>query len=581
MSGRVPQNFLNDLLERTDLVALISARVPLRKNGHHYKACCPFHNEKTPSFNVHPTKQFYHCFGCGQHGNAIGFLMEYDKLPFLDAVETLAKQAGVNMPEHFSASPKQESHKQFYQLLEQASHYYQTQLRTHPAAPAVIDYLKKRGLTGQIAKEYGLGFAPEGWDNLLKHLSYKHEAALTTIGMTITKEQGRGCYDRFRNRLMFPIRDSRGRVLGFGGRVLDDSTPKYLNSPETPIYHKGSQLYGLYEVLQRKQKLEYLLLVEGYMDVIALAQHEVYSAVASLGTAATRQQLERAFRQVNTLVFCFDGDQAGTTAAARALETVLPLLEDGRTVNFMFLPQGEDPDTLIRKEGTAAFKTRIANAEPLSDFFFARLQQEAPATSPDSRARLGTLAMPLIETLPEGLFKQMLLDQLAKMIGMDVSRLAPRPKTQSPTRLSTTSSQQPLQVEARSPLRHAISLLLNQPSLISNVTDITALSRLRANGTPVLLELISLLRAQPNLKTGSILEHWRDRPEYETLAQIAAQEFILPEAGLVAEFQDTLLRVTQQAYEQQMEVLHAKASREGLTDSEKRELQDLIKRGRI
>ncbi|MDQ5892159.1 MAG: primase, partial [Pseudomonadota bacterium] len=402
MAGRIPRVFINDLLARTDIVDLIDARVKLKKQGKNYHACCPFHHEKTPSFTVNGDKQFYHCFGCGAHGNAIDFLMNYDRLEFVETIEELATMHGLEVPYETGTGPtKQEIHQRHnqYELMGHISEFYQQALQHSVGVPA-LQYLQQRGLSAEVISHFAIGFAPSGWDNVLKRFGEGSDRnVLNDAGMLVTNDQGR-TYDRFRERVMFPIRDKRGRVIAFGGRVLGNDTPKYLNSPETGIFHKGRQLYGLYEAQQSHKDLKRLLVVEGYMDVVALSQFCIDYAVASLGTSTTAEHIQLLFRATDQVVCCYDGDRAGREAAWRALETALPYLNDGRQLRFMFLPDGEDPDTLVRKEGKAAFEQRMVQALPLSQFLFETLQQQVDMSSADGRTKLGILAMPLIGQVP-------------------------------------------------------------------------------------------------------------------------------------------------------------------------------------
>jgi len=402
MAGRIPQQFIDEVLARTDIVSLIDSRVPLKKAGKDYVARCPFHDEKTPSFTVSPDKQFYHCFGCGAHGSAIGFLMEYDHLEFREAVEELARQAGLSLPQPTQPhrpAPQQGGHDipALHRILERAAHYYQAMLRRHPERDRAVTYLKGRGVSGEIAKRFELGYAPPGWHNLEDALGHDPDtrAHLLEAGLLTRREDDRPPYDRFRDRIMFPIRDLRGRVVGFGGRLIDGDGPKYLNSPETPVFHKGEELYGLYQA-RRAGELRRLLVVEGYMDVVALAQHGIHYAVATLGTALTPEHLRRAYRLVDEIVFCFDGDTAGEAAAWRAVETLLPFLDDRRSARFVFLPQGRDPDDHVRAVGKAAFEAEIERSVTFSDFFLDRLGREADLRSMDGHARLIQQARPLL-----------------------------------------------------------------------------------------------------------------------------------------------------------------------------------------
>ncbi|MCY1273987.1 DNA primase [compost metagenome] len=425
MAGLIPQGFIDDLLNRTDIVEVVGSRVQLKKAGKNYTARCPFHNEKTPSFSVSPDKQFYYCFGCGAGGNALGFIMDHDNLDFPQAVEDLAKRAGIDVPREEggrSNRPRQPTDSPLYALLTAASDYYRHALKQHPTRKAAVEYLKGRGLTGEIARDFALGFAPPGWDNLLKHmggdsLQQKH---MIDAGLLIENAETGKRYDRFRDRVMFPIRDSRGRIIAFGGRVLGDDKPKYLNSPETPVFHKGQELYGLFEARKHNRNLDEIMVVEGYMDVIALAQQGLRNAVATLGTATSEEHIKRLFRLVPSVLFCFDGDQAGRKAAWRALEATLPSLEDGRRARFLFLPEGEDPDSLVRKEGTDAFRARLTqHAQPLADYFFQQLTQEADPGSLEGKAHLATLAAPLIERIPGANLKVLMRQRLAEITGLN------------------------------------------------------------------------------------------------------------------------------------------------------------------
>ena len=430
MAGLIPQAFIDDLLDRLDIVEVVDHRVKLKKTGKNYSACCPFHDEKSPSFTVSPDKQFYHCFGCGASGNAIGFVMEYERQEFPETVETLARLAGLEVPREARRpedSKADQEKKSIYSLLEQADDYYQTQLRQHPQRMTAVNYLKGRGLTGTIVRDFGVGFAPPGWDNILKELgsTTTERQQLTSAGMLIQRDQDkrsgnadRNHYDRFRHRIMFPIRDTRGRVIGFGARVLGDDKPKYLNSPETPVFHKGRELYGLYEARKAYSQLPRLMVVEGYMDVVALAQFDIRYGVATLGTACGEEHLTRAFRYTSEVVFCFDGDSAGRNAARRALENSLPAMQDGRRVKFLFLPEGEDPDTLVRQIGADKFTGMIETAVPLEDFLFDASAEGLDLQSMEGRARMTKLAAPLLHKLPKGVYRELMFDNLASRTGL-------------------------------------------------------------------------------------------------------------------------------------------------------------------
>lgn len=404
----IPQAFIDELLSRTDIVEVVDQRIPLRKRGSNHMACCPFHNEKTPSFSVSQTKQIYHCFGCGAGGNAISFLMNYDKLSFSEAIEHLASAIGLSLPAENKPLSKNSSNHNLYDLLAQIAVYYQKQLRQHPDAQCAIDYLKQRGFTGTIAKTFEIGYVPEAWDSLSKAFPHRQEQ-LFSCGMLIKNEQGR-YYDRFRGRIMFPIRNQRGKVIGFGGRIIEKGEPKYLNSPETSVFHKGSELYGLYEACQANRQLERILIVEGYLDVIALAQYGITYAVATLGTATSPEHLKKLFRYTKELVFCFDGDSAGQSAAWKALEQALPFMEDGRQVRFLILPSGHDPDSYIRTLEPTQFISQITTAMPLEDFLFNKLRQDINLDSSAGKAQLVKEISERLDLLPKGSLKPILLE---------------------------------------------------------------------------------------------------------------------------------------------------------------------------
>lgn len=433
MAGRIPQNFIDDLISRLDIIDVVSARTRLKKAGKNYSACCPFHNEKTPSFTVSPDKQFYYCFGCGATGSAVKFVMEFDGLDFPDAVEKLAGDLNIEVPrEGLSQQNREPQHRELYALTQKAADFFELQLRTSSEKGKAVEYLKDRGLSGKAAKFFSIGYAPPGWDNLQNALApgEKNDSTnnktikqLISCGMTIEKEDGR-TYDRFRDRVMFPIRNVKGQVIAFGGRVLGDEKPKYLNSPETPIFHKGQELYGLYEARKIRQKLTRMIIVEGYMDVVALAEYGIHYAVATLGTATSEHHIRRLFKVVPEIIFCFDGDKAGRTAAQRAMETVLPALQDGLQARFLFLPDGEDPDTIVRKEGKEAFEKRLDNSKHLPEFLFDSVKEQVDFDTLDGKARFGQIAAPLISRLPTGMLKELMQQQLSQETGIKQEVLA-------------------------------------------------------------------------------------------------------------------------------------------------------------
>jgi len=574
MAGRIPQEFLDQLLNRVDLVEIVNRRVPLRRAGRDFMACCPFHAEKTPSFTVSPSKQFYHCFGCGAHGTAIGFLMAYERLEFLDAVEELARHAGLELPQTGAGG---DSSRTLRERVAQADRFFRQQLRTHPARQRAVDYLRRRGLTGQIAAAFGIGYAPPGWENLCRTLREAGAPVeeLLTAGLISRDEQGR-LRDRFRDRIIFPIRDRRGQAMAFGGRALDgETTPKYLNSPETPLFHKGSELYGLYEARARTPALHRLVVVEGYMDVVALAQQGIPYTVATLGTATTSVHIERLFRVVNDLVFCFDGDRAGRAAGWRALEAALPFLSAGRQVSFLFLPEGEDPDSLVRREGQAAFEQRLTQATPLADYLFAELRRQTDPDTLAGRARLAEQARPLLEKLPEGPFRELLVERLRQEAGVTTTRL------RSPPVMAASRADRNLRL-TRTPLRKVIALLLYRPELAQHVTISPTNSE---PGVKLLAELIETLRRHPQLRVATLLERYRDTREGAILEQLAAWE---PEATeqdyqFEAEFADILayLRRRDDPRERLPDMLLQRGAPSALSPEERETVRNLSKLQKI
>lgn len=521
MAGRIPRNFIDDLIARTDIVDFIDSRVKLKKKGKDYRACCPFHNgNNNSSFSVSSDKQFYHCFNCGASGNVLTFIMEYDGIEFVDAIETLAEQLSIEVPREESAAgnAQQNSYidrKDLYQLMAEVTIFYQQQLRQHKNSQQVISYLKGRGLSGETVKHFKIGYAPDGWDELRKRfaISQESESQLVEAGMLIGKEKS-GSYDRFRDRLMFPIHDRRGRVIGFGGRVLGNEEPKYLNSPETPIFHKGKELYGLYQVKQAYKEIQRILVVEGYMDVVALAQFGINYAVASLGTSTTADHIHILFRHSSEVVCCFDGDKAGRDAAWRALENALPYMQDGRTLRFMFLPDGEDPDSLVQKEGKQAFELLMQQALPLSDFLFQHLLAQVDMGNRDSKAKLAQLAIPLISKFPESVFRQMVKERLVVLLGVDEDGL----KKLLPDAQKTENKSNKQKV---TPMRLAISLLLQHPNIAYGLPEFPEFRELNVPGISLLNSLLEICRITPHITTGQLLEHWRDKPEYQQLNRLA------------------------------------------------------------
>ncbi len=572
MSNRIAESFIQDLVLRTDIVQLIDGYVPLKKAGRNFVACCPFHTEKTPSFSVNSQKQFYHCFGCGASGNVISFLMEYAHKNFIEAVEMLAARLGLSIPQG-EYNAKQAKHSSLYDVLRAAMDFYRHELEQDSKA---MNYFQQRGIDAETAQRFALGAAADQWDRLYNHLINKKFSAesIAAVGLSVRSDSGRE-YDRFRGRVMFPIRDRRGRPLGFGGRSMEaEVQPKYLNSPETPVFHKGGELYGLYEAEQVTRNLEHLIIVEGYMDVIALSQHGIVNVVATLGTATTSEHMQRVFRLTSRIIFCFDGDNAGQKAAWRALEAALPVLSDGREVRFIFLPLDEDPDSLVRKQGKEAFNAYLDSAMPLSDFFFNQLSQNLSLETPDGRARLASLATPLLEKMPLGVFRTLMLDELAKKTRLSISSvqkiLPAKPELPSYRPAETSSTAR------KTPVRLGLALLIQYPHLVQYIENKDIFKEVVVAGIELFAAVVDYLQTHAKQTTASLLEHWRDQTEGRYLERLAVEELMTPETGVQAEFKGILLYLQKLAAEQTIEMLWQKASSVGLNDEEKSQLQLLI-----
>ena len=629
MAGLIPQTFIDDLLDRVDIVDVVNSRVQLKKAGKNYKACCPFHEEKSPSFTVAQDKQFYYCFGCGAGGNALGFVMEFDRLDFLPAVELLAKNAGMEIPRE--AAPDRKVTKQkdnLFSTLTESDKYYRHQLRSHPEAKTAVDYLKARGLSGKIAAQFGIGYAPPGWDNLLKSAGGTDDKnqLLDQSGMIIVKPEEKKQYDRFRHRIMFPIRDQRGRTIGFGGRVLDDSTPKYLNSPETPVFHKGRELYGLYEARQTLKEIPCLIMVEGYMDVIALAQYGIANSVATLGTALTENHLQKLFRYTSELVFCFDGDNAGRRAAARSLEIALPEMRDGVSAKFLFLPDGEDPDSMVRQLGTTAFQEQVQKAQPLSEFLFEQLSEGIDSSTADGKARLSKVCAPQINRIPQGVFRQLMLEELSRRTGISADNLRDYVATHvSPQqRAAATAEKLPTAINSLenytppnaiddghyaefdgsietdqysdltpiraskirlSPVKFITALLLNHPALAESADDLSFLDKSTDEDIQLFLRVLDVAKKNPHYKPSHIFAYWLgthgNQAETKLLQSLAASELYHPPVGIGRddhqEFTDALAHIISDAFnalpvaERAMHLLQRKV----LNESEIKQLHKL------
>lgn len=604
MAGRIPQAFIDELIARSDIAEVVGSRLTLKKTGKNYSALCPFHNEKSPSFSVNPDKQFYYCFGCGASGNALTFLMEHDHQDFVDAVETLARMQGMQVPREEGHRPvrNDEQQRQQKQLADErqrcmdlARRFYQDALH-QPSGQQGLDYFRQqRGLQDPLLETYALGVAPDAWDALKNHLTAAGipETMQLELGLLVQKEETGRLYDRFRNRVVFPIRNIKGQTIGFGGRVLDDSKPKYLNSPETPLFYKGQELYGLYEARQQPGRLERLLVVEGYMDVVALAQQGIHWAVATLGTATSEEHLKRIFRLVNEVVFCFDGDAAGTQAAARALQTILPLMTDGRHARFLFLPQGEDPDTLVRKEGAGLFEQRVGQALPLAEYMLRYLKQGLDLTLLDDQARLAQAAKPLLHTLPDGMLKRRITHHLSQITGMQEQDLlgtgvmsqstlqplsAPSSGHQSADYAQNRNSgTKPAREGQTLPVEEKLlRLLVRYPDQIKQVDQALQLDPQSSPAAALLVEVLAYLRKTPGATTQVLLAHWLGTPQGEQLLERARLALELSRDAAnkeIAEISAYLLAKTREEMQQQRYTALLDASGRGkLTSEEHQEL---------
>jgi len=576
----ISRDFISELINRIDIVALIHREVPLKKTGRNYAACCPFHSEKTPSFIVFPQSQSYHCFGCGAHGRAIEFMMHYAQLSYVEAIHQLAAHCGVTVVYEGDKHAVIPQRQPLYHVMTQAAEYYQQQLWQHQPA---IDYLKKRGLSEEIIAEFGIGYAPHKWDNVLKIWGKAQHAALLEAGLIVVHHKTGGSYDRFRQRIMFPLYDQQGRVIAFGGRVLDASQPKYLNSPETPLFQKGRELYNWY-LTRKVRPLETVIIVEGYLDVLALAQHGIRHAVASMGTALSETQLNRLFRSVAEVVFCFDGDAAGHKAAWRSLETVLPLLHAGRQVRFMFLPAELDPDSFIRQYGASGFHQQLAQAQPLSTFLFDTLRQQADTATAEGRAAFQELAMPFLQRLPQGDLRNFMINELKAQIFSTQTRQNQQRSTTLVSSNSISASRKGLvnnknnNFIALSLIHKAIVCLLQQPELAQAISEgYQKLADLRQNDVTILIQIIELIKKKPQVDIETLCEHWRDSATEQLLNQLLRQKngfLIKKDIDLAAELNDALKQLERDYDKQRFEFLTQKGS---LTTEEKQELQTLLR----
>ncbi len=593
MAGRIPQYFIDQLLDRVDIVDLIDGFVPLKKAGANYKACCPFHGEKSPSFTVSQDKQFYHCFGCGANGTAITFLMEHNHQEFRDAIETLAQQAGMEIPDEATSNKPQVKTKtedgiDLYKLTEKVSDFFEQQLKNHPEAEAAKQYLKNRGLTGEVAKRFQVGFIPDAWDTLMKEFggTEKQQAALLQAGLLTKNDDKNRIYDKFRNRIMFPIQDYRGRYVGFGGRVMDDGEPKYLNSPETPIFHKGAELYGFYPARGEIRNQSLAIAVEGYMDVIALAQYDINIAVAALGTALTNTHLQRLFRITPNIVICFDGDRAGRQAAWRAMENALPLLEDGRSIRFLFLPQGDDPDTMVRQHGKETFMRLVNEAMPLTDFLIDTLKEDCDLKTLEGQAKLANTCKPHIQKLPEGVLKTLVMERLGKITNIQAESLntnvahSNQTNSNQNTNRSQGNQRQVIHRGNNTPqlslISRAISLMLQNPKLARTTGDVSVFLNTQLPGYRLFAELVQTVTQNSGLNTASLLERFRENKHVKTLEKLAIHPHNLDENQLANEYQASIEKLRESLNELELDMLINKEQNDGLSQDEKIVLKKLL-----
>ena len=566
----IPQEFISELLARADIVDVVSTRVKLRRAGNNMVGLCPFHNEKSPSFTVSQNKQFFHCFGCGAHGSAIGFIMQFENLGFIAAVENLATQLGLTVPQDTTTFAKQNIYEDYYKANECAANFFVHQLTQ---SDKCINYLKSRDFNGKVCKDFKIGYAPADWDNLqtLYHDSSAKKRDLLATGLLA--EKNNKVYSRFRDRIMFPIRNVRGCIIGFGGRTLGDDLAKYLNTPETAIFHKGEELYGLFEArLANNSHLPFIIVVEGYLDVVALAQFTITNAVATLGTAISTKQVQLLLRNTTTIVFCFDGDSAGRGAAWRALENTLPLMRDDIDIKFLFLPEKEDPDSLIKKIGKEQFLQKTAGAISLADFFFRQLSNDINLNTIGGRAKFVQMGTLWLKKMPYSIFRQMMADRIAKTANIDAKELQNMDSVvNEPLAKNEEETSDILQS-----IKTAISILLHHPQIITEVENIDEIKGIKINGIELLSELIAMIKNQPNLSMAAILEYWRDRKEFAIFSILACKKPIISTDSLKNEFIGIIQLFKQIEYEQTIKALLTKATSQDLTIKERQNLHNLI-----
>jgi DNA primase len=570
VSGIIPKAFIDDLITRVDIVDLIDSYVPLKRAGRSFTSCCPFHQEKTPSFSVSQTKQFYHCFGCGASGNVVGFMMAYRNLEFREAIAELASRVGLEVPHENAAASKLSQN--LYALLSEVTRYYQHQLNQFPHAQ---EYLKKRGLSEAIVQEYQLGYAPEGWNHLTRAFP-KNEKSLISTGMLVEKPDGRS-YDAYRDRIMFPIHDRRGRAIGFGGRVLaSDQQPKYINSPETTLFHKSKSLYGLYQVAQKNPHPEFILVVEGYMDVIALAQHGISQVVAALGTATTRDHIQSLLRYTQHLIFCFDGDNAGRKAAWKALESALYYLDAKAKFQFMFLPEGQDPDSLVRQGGPGALHRYMSEAKPLETLFFEELSRDLDLSDMADRSKLVEISKPYFALMPPCAYRDLMMEELAHMVRMNMNLLqgqVPLEKNNLPLNQNEKSSK-------KTHARLALMLLIQHPELIEHITEIPSPDSMEPKSGKVMHDIITVLKQGGIHTTGGLLEHYRGHEYAEWMTKLASLSHVIPDTGLKEELLGALHKMQEEFSNRQIKTMFQKKDTISFSDEKRRTLLEMIQKSK-
>jgi len=619
--GLIPQTFIDELIARADIVEVIGSRVQLKKAGREYKACCPFHNEKSASFWVSPEKQFYHCFGCGAHGTVLRFLMEHDHMAFPEAVEELATRLGLEIPQEAGTAPSgpRRVDEPLYDVMGRVARFYEEALARDERAK---QYVARRGLDQETVEKFGIGYAPSSWNDVLRRFGGNDEArrALSDLGLIIERDRGQARdgerhYDRFRDRIMFPIRDSRGRIIAFGGRILDQGEPKYLNSPETVLFHKGRELYGLYEVRRSRTNLKRLLIVEGYMDAVRLHQYGINYAVATLGTATTPEHLKRIFRLVSEVVFAFDGDRAGRGAAWRALQHALPEAHQGREIRFLFLPDGHDPDSLVGEEGAEAFERRLDTTMALSDYLMRELTDQVGTLDKGGKARFAELAGPLMLKMPDGVYRDLIVEQIGHVVGVPTARLEEEWRARKPAYASGTTdgatqgagatkvagapqgaAHANFEVSPRvrtsggrsgpvvhdSLVRKAILRILTFPATALEVTveERAALEASDERGADLLRQLIDELQARPALNSAQIIERWRDRPGGDSFEKLLQREQLLADAVVAAgDLHAALRKIADLVTVRRLQALEAKDRAVGLDATEKQEYFRLMSNG--